>query len=64
MIRSFDGSIIERIDKGENSIAAAEELCLVARTVQPNRNFDLGLDNFFYYYDVVMGQVNFLIVNS
>lgn len=29
MIRSFDGSIIERIDKGENSIAAAEELCLV-----------------------------------
>ena len=29
MIRSFDGSIIERIDKGENSVAAAEELCLV-----------------------------------
>ena len=29
MIRSFEGSIIERVDKGGNSIAAAEELCLV-----------------------------------
>ena len=29
------GSIIGRVDKGAKSIAATEELCLVARTVQP-----------------------------
>ena len=57
MIRSFDGSIIERIDKGENSIAAAEELCLVPG--QYNRigpSTARSGDNFFLLCDDGAGR--------
>ena len=56
MIRSFDGSIIERIDKGENSIAAAEELCLCPDSTTESDLRLLGLDNFFLLCDDGAGR--------
>ena len=50
MIRSFEGSIIERVDKGENSIAAAAELCLVPGQYNLIRTSTARSDIFFIYY--------------
>ena len=55
MIRSFEEALLDVIDKGANSIAAAEELCLVPGQYNLIRTSTASSRPFFYYYGL-MGQ--------